>query len=214
MGVNLNYTVTNDILNACIHKAGIKHVLTTRKVMEKLDFDIEADVVYLDDLRDKLTLLDKLAGAVMAYVTPLAILDRILGVHKVTGDDELTVIFTSGSTGVPKGVVLTNHNIGSNVEAVDHVVRLRSDDTILGILPFFHSFGYMVTLWTVLGLDVRCVYHTNPREAKQIGKLAGKWAVSVVLATPTFLRMYLRRCTPEEFRNLDIVVTGAEETTS
>ena len=211
VAVNLNYTVSNSVLNACIHKAGIKHVLTTRKVMEKLDFDIEAEVVYLDELRDKVKLLDKVAGALMAYITPLAILDRILGVHKITPDDELTVIFTSGSTGIPKGVVLTNHNIGTNVEAVDHVVHLRGDDTILGILPFFHSFGYMVTLWTPLGLDVRCVYHTNPREAKQVGKLAGKWGVSVILATPTFLRMYLRRCTADEFKNLDIVVTGAEK---
>ena len=211
VAVNLNYTVSNEILNACIHKAGIKHVLTTRKVMQKLDFDIDAKVIYLDELKEKVSIVDKLAGVLMAYVTPLAILDRILGVHKINGDDELTVIFTSGSTGIPKGVILTNHNIGTNVEAIDHVVRLRSDDTLLGVLPFFHSFGYMVTLWTVLGLDVRCVYHTNPREAKQIGKLAGKWGVSVVLATPTFLRMYMRRCTAEQFSKLDIVVTGAEK---
>ncbi len=211
VAVNLNYTVTNDILNACIHKAGIKHVLTTRKVMERFDFDMDAEVIYLDDYREKITLVDKLAGAAMAYAVPLAILDRLLGVHKITGDDELTVIFTSGSTGIPKGVVLTNHNVGTNVEAIDHVVRLRSDDTMLGVLPFFHSFGYTVTLWTALGLDMRCVYHTNPREAKQIGKLSGKWGVSVILATPTFLRMYMRRCTPEEFNKLDIVVTGAEK---
>ncbi len=211
VAVNLNYTVSNEILNACIHKAGIKHVLTTRKVMEKFDFDMDAEVIYLDDYREKITLLDKLAGVVMAYVTPLAILDRMLGVHKISGDDELTVIFTSGSTGIPKGVMLTNHNIGSNVEAIDHVVHLRNDDTLLGVLPFFHSLGYTVTLWAVLGLDMRCVYHTNPREAKQIGKLAGKWGVTVILTTPTFLRMYLRRCTADEFSKLDMVVTGAEK---
>ncbi|MEM8946159.1 MAG: MFS transporter [Planctomycetota bacterium] len=211
VSVNLNYTVSNDIMNACIKKAGIRHVLTTRKVLEKFDFDLDAEIVLLDDFKEKVTTTDKLMGVVQAYATPLKILERVLGVHKMTGEDELTVIFTSGSTGIPKGVVLTNHNIGSNVEAIDQVVHLNSDDTLLGVLPFFHSFGYMVTLWTVLGLDVRCVYHTNPQEARQISKLAGKYGVSVVLATPTFLRLYLKRCQPEDFTNLDIVVAGAEK---
>ena len=211
VAVNLNYTVSNDILNACIRKAGIRHVLTSAKVLERLDFDIEADVVLLEDFREKVTTIDKLAGALMAYATPLPLLERLLGLHRMTGDDELTVIFTSGSTGDPKGVVLTNHNIGSNVEAIEQVVHLRSDDTLLGILPFFHSFGYMVTLWTVLGLDVRCVYHTNPKEAKQVGKLSRQWGVTVLLSTPTFLRMYLRRCEPEDFAKLEIVVAGAEK---
>jgi acyl-[acyl-carrier-protein]-phospholipid O-acyltransferase/long-chain-fatty-acid--[acyl-carrier-protein] ligase len=211
VAVNLNYTVSNEVMNLCIKKAGIRHVLTTKKVLEKFDFDLDAEVVLLDELRENVTTSDKLVAAALAYATPLPILERILGVHKMSGSDELTVIFTSGSTGVPKGVVLTNHNIGSNVEAIDQVVHLTSDDTLLGVLPFFHSFGYMVTLWTVLGLDVRCVYHTNPQEARQISKLAGKYGITVLLATPTFLRLYLKRCQAEDFQELDIVVAGAEK---
>lgn len=211
VAVNLNYTVTNDVLNACIRKAEIRHVLTSRKVLEKLNFKIDADVVLLEDFQDKVQLSDKLAGLTQAYVTPLPLLERILGIHRASSDDELTIIFTSGSTGEPKGVVLTNHNIGSNVEAIDQVIHLRSDDTLLGILPFFHSFGYTVTLWTVLGLDVRCVYHFTPLDAKQVSKLCGKWGVTVLLATPTFLRSYVRRCDPADFAQMEIVVAGAEK---
>ncbi len=211
VSANLNYTVTNDVLNACIRNAGIQHVLTSRKVMEKLELDIDAEVVLLEDLKAKITLVDKLVAALLTFATPMPLLERVLGVHKMTGDDELTVIFTSGSTGDPKGVVLTNHNVGSNVEAIDQVVHLRSDDTLMGILPFFHSFGFMVTLWTVLGLDVRCVYHFTPLDAKQVSKLAGQWGVTVLLSTPTFLRSYLRRCDPKDFAKLEIVVAGAEK---
>ena len=211
VSANLNYTVSNDVLNACIHKAGIKHVLTSRKVIDKLDLDIDAEVIVLEDLREKLSVMDKVIGAILAFAMPLVLLERILGVHKLTGDDELTVIFTSGSTGIPKGVVLTNHNIGSNVEAIDQVIHLRPDDTLLGILPFFHSFGYTVTLWTVFGLDVRCAYHFTPLDAKAVGKLAEKWGVTVLLATPTFLRSYMRRCSVEDFAKLEIVVAGAEK---
>ena len=173
--------------------------------------DIDAEVILLEDLKAKVTIGDKLIGALLAFATPMPLLERVLGVHKMTGDDELTVIFTSGSTGDPKGVVLTNHNIGSNVEAIDQVVHLRADDTLMGILPFFHSFGFMVTLWTVLGLDVRCVYHFSPLDAKQVSKLAGRWGVTVLLSTPTFLRSYLRRCDPADFTKLEIVVAGAEK---
>lgn len=208
---NLNYTVTNDILNACIKKAGIKHVLTSEKVLEKLDLDIDAEVIVLEEFREQVTLADKLAGAMMAFAMPLRLLDRMLGIDKLTGDDELTVIFTSGSTGIPKGVVLTNHNVGSNVEAIDQVIHLRSDDTLLGILPFFHSLGFTVTLWTVFGLDLRCAYHFTPLDAKAVSKLAGKWGATVLLSTPTFLRSYLRRCDVEDFSKLEIVVAGAEK---
>jgi acyl-[acyl-carrier-protein]-phospholipid O-acyltransferase/long-chain-fatty-acid--[acyl-carrier-protein] ligase len=62
-----------------------------------------------------------------------------------------------------------------------------------------------------LGLDVRCVYHFSPLEAQQIGKLAKKWEATVLLATPTFLRNYLRRVDPEDFNRLEVVVAGAEK---
>src|SRR4029079_14925665 len=110
-----------------------------------------------------------------------------------------------------KGLVLTFHNIGSNVEAIDQAVHLRWDDTVVGIVPFFHSLGFTVTLWTILGLDVRCVYHYSPLDAQQIGKLAKKYDATVMLATPTFLRNYLRRCDAEDFASLEVAVAGAEK---
>jgi 1-acyl-sn-glycerol-3-phosphate acyltransferase len=208
---NLNYTVSADVMNKCIAKAGIRHVLTSQRVVDKLGMKLDAEVVLLEEFKDKVTRGDKLAGVALAYAAPAMLVDRVLGLHKVTGDDELTVIFTSGSTGEPKGVVLTHHNVGSNVEAIDQVVHLRRDDVILGIVPFFHSLGYTVTLWAVLGLDIRAAYHFSPLEAREVGKLAKKWDATVILATPTFLRSYLRRCEPEDFTRLEIAVAGAEK---
>ncbi len=211
VSVNLNYSVSSAVLNACIRRAGIKHVLTSRRVLDKLDLEIDAEVFCLEDLRDKVTTVDKALCALQAYATPAGMLERQLGIDKITSDDEVTVIFTSGSTGEPKGVVLTQENVGSNVDAMKEVVHLTPNDVILGILPFFHSFGYTVTLWGPLAIDMAVAYHFSPLDAKQVGKLAHARQATILLSTPTFLRSYLKRCKPEEFASLEVVVAGAEK---
>lgn len=211
ISANLNYTVSSNVINHCINDVGIKHVLTSEKFYEKIDVEVETEVVKLESLKDKVTTMDKLIGVIQANLLPAFMLDWILGLNQIKSDDLLTVIFTSGSTGMPKGVQLSNANISHNVEAIDRAVKLGSEDTALGILPFFHSFGYSVTLWAVNILGPAGVYHFNPLDAKQVGKLAEKYKASVLLATPTFLKGYMRRIQPEQFANLDVVVVGAEK---
>ena len=211
ISANLNYTVSSSVLNHCIADVGIKHVLSTEKFMSKMDFELDAEVVMLDDLREKVTAMDKLIAFLQARLLPAGVVDRMLGLNKVKCDDLLTVIFTSGSTGMPKGVLLSNANVSHNVNAVDSAVKLDQSDTILGVLPFFHSFGYAVTLWTVNTVGPCGVYHFNPLDARQIGKLAEKYKVTVLLGTPTFLRGYLRRIEPKQFEHLDVAVVGAEK---
>ena len=211
VSANLNYTTGSDVLNHCIEWVGIKHVLTSEKFMSKMDFELDAEVVMLDSLKDKVTAVDKLVAVIQSTLLPLWLLARILKLHKVHADDLLTIIFTSGSTGMPKGVMLSNANISHNVDAIERAIRLDNRDTVLGVLPLFHSFGYSVTFWAAMVLGPKGVYHFNPLDARQIGKLCEKYKVSVLLGTPTFLRGYLRRVTPEQFATLEVVVVGAEK---
>jgi acyl-[acyl-carrier-protein]-phospholipid O-acyltransferase / long-chain-fatty-acid--[acyl-carrier-protein] ligase len=214
---NLNYTATPDVLNSCLSRASIRKILTSRKAManpvfEKFKDTLQAEFVYLEDLRDKALRGDKLYGFFHAFLVPSFILDRVLHLHRISGDDVATVVFTSGSTGMPKGVMLTHHNIATNVEAIEQVVHPRPSDSILGIVPFFHSLGFTVTLWGPLLLDIRAAYHVgHPTDTRIVAKLARMRSASILLATPTFLRMYLRRCDPEELSSLEVVVAGAEK---
>ncbi len=210
VAVNLNYTVSSEVIHACIEQAGIRHVLTSRRVMDKLGIKLDTNLVMLEDLVGKVSWSDKLAGVLGSYVVPAAALIKSLGLNKSRSDDVLTIIFTSGSTGQPKGVMLTYGNVGSNVEAIQDVIQINSKDILIGILPFFHSFGYTVTMWTVLGIDVKGVYHFNPLDARQVGKLCREHGATVMLATPTFLRSYVRRCDAKDFATTDVIVTGAE----
>jgi acyl-[acyl-carrier-protein]-phospholipid O-acyltransferase/long-chain-fatty-acid--[acyl-carrier-protein] ligase len=209
--VNLNYTVSSETLNYCIAQCGIRHVLTSRRFMERFDFKLDAELIYLEDLRDQVKTVDKLVAALDTYLLPAAVLERWLGLHKIELDDVLTIIYTSGSTGKPKGVMLTYRNVGSNAMGIDEIFQLSARDVVCGILPLFHSMGFTVGLWSVLALDVKGAYHFSPLEAKAIGKLCKDYDVTIIITTPTFLRAYTRRCTTEEFAKMELVVTGAEK---
>ncbi|HPU05571.1 MAG TPA: acyl-[ACP]--phospholipid O-acyltransferase [Thermogutta sp.] len=211
IAVNLNYTLSEDLINYCIRSAGVKHVLTSRRMLERFPFKLEATVVFLEDIYSQLELADKLISAFQAYLLPAWVLERLLGLHRIDPDDVLTLIFTSGSTGRPKGVMLTHRNIGSNVAAFNQILHLRRSDVLCGILPFFHSFGYTTTLWTALQLKPMVVYHFSPLEPRPIGQICRKYKATILVATPTFLRNYVRRCEPEDFAHLEVVITGAEK---
>ena len=122
----------------------------------------------------------------------------------------MTIVFTSGSTGTPKGVMLSHENIGTNMDGIERCASFRPTDAMIGILPFFHSFGYTATLWAAIGCNLRGIYHFSPLDARQVGKLVERFKGTILVATPTFLRSYLRRCTAEQFESLDVVVAGAE----
>lgn len=208
--VNLNYTLRKPQLNSCVAQAGIRHVITSKRVLERMPIEVDAQLVTLESLLPKVRLTDKLLGVIYGLVTPLWMLERLLGVNRIGENDLLTIVFTSGSTGDPKGVMLSHRNVGSNIAALNEVLRLREADQILGVLPLFHSFGYTVTLWAVLCLDCGAAYHFNPLEANVIGQLCRDEHVTIIVGTPTILRNYLKRCAAEDFKSVEVVVCGAE----
>jgi len=211
IAVNLNYTVSESIINNCIEQAGIKTVLTSSKIIERLGMKPNANLVYLEDLKEKANMGDKIAAVLGAKVYPTWWLARRLGLHQLKSSDLLTVIFTSGSTGNPKGVPLSLMNVASNIQGFNEFIDVRDSDNFLGILPFFHSFGFTVTLWGALTLPSSASYHYNPLEPRQIGKLVESSKSTVLLGTPTFLRTYLRRIEPEQFKSIEVVIVGAEK---
>jgi len=209
--VNLNYTLPAELLNeGCLAPAGIRHVITSQKMLERFPLRLEAEVVLLEQLREKLTAADKLLAYLEARWLPLSWVGRLLRLDQIRDDDLMTIIFTSGSTGRPKGAMLTHGNIGSNIDAFQQVLSFRWTDVLVGVLPFFHSFGYTVTLWTVLTLPPKGIYHTSPLEPRVIGDLCRQHQATILISTPTFLRSYLRRCEPEDFKTLDLIILGAE----
>ncbi len=71
--------------------------------MEKFGLKPNAKLVYLEEMKEKATQLDKVASLINAKLMPQFLLHRMLGLNDCKPDDLITIIFTSGSTGNPKG---------------------------------------------------------------------------------------------------------------
>jgi acyl-[acyl-carrier-protein]-phospholipid O-acyltransferase/long-chain-fatty-acid--[acyl-carrier-protein] ligase len=210
VAVNLNYSLSAALIEDAVAQAEVRRILTSRQVLERLDLELETPTVFLEDLAAQATWRDKLVATLIAYVLPAGIIHRLLRIPAPPSDRTLTIIFTAGSSGTPKGVVLSHGNIEATLAAIDQVFRLRESDVLLGVLPFFHAFGYTGTLWTVATFNVAGAFHVSPLEAREIGRLCRRQGGTILLATPTFLRGYISRCSPRDFISLDTVVVGAE----
>jgi acyl-[acyl-carrier-protein]-phospholipid O-acyltransferase / long-chain-fatty-acid--[acyl-carrier-protein] ligase len=210
--VNLNYTASNEVLASCAKQCEPKSVITSRAFLERVHIQPPAPWIMLEDLAEKPRLLERLSAAFISWLLPVRLLEKSVGSGPNVGlDDIATIIFSSGSTGDPKGVVLTHYNVASNVEQLNQVFMLGRRDKVLGILPFFHSFGFTGTLCLPATIGIGVVFHPNPLEPRAIGALVSQYAVTFLLATPTFLQAYTRRCSPEDFGSLQYVMAGAEK---
>ena len=210
--VNLNYTLSEATIAACARQCDITTTITSRKFLEKIKLTPPGKLIYLEDLAANPTTTEKLLAWLLARLAPYALLRRAVGQDKeVALDDLATVIFSSGSTGEPKGVLLSHYNILSNMSQFSHILNFTHRDRFLGILPFFHSFGFTVTLCLPAEIGAGVGYHANPLDARAIGTLVRENAVTLLLATPTFLQLYLRGVPSEDFGSLQLVVVGAEK---
>jgi acyl-[acyl-carrier-protein]-phospholipid O-acyltransferase / long-chain-fatty-acid--[acyl-carrier-protein] ligase len=210
--VNLNYTVSNETLASCAQQCNLKTIISARVFLEKVKIQPPGEVIFIEDLAKDVGFGERVSAALAASLLPSRWVAKFAGCQRPsTLDDIATIIFSSGSTGDPKGVILTHYNITSNVAQLSQVFMLHSDDRIMGILPFFHSFGFTGTLCLPAATGIGVVFHPNPLDSRVIGALVNKYSVTMLLATPTFLNAYTRRCTPEEFGSLRFVMAGAEK---
>src|SRR5262249_13670686 len=162
----LNYTQSEESLGSCIRQCDIKTVVTSRAFLEKVKLKVGVETLFIEELAARPGAFERLSALLCAWLAPIRLLERSLGCrNSVQLDDLATVIFSSGSTGDPKGVMLSHYNIGSNIQQLEQIFGLDRKDGVVGLLPFFHSFGFTGTLCMPAVCGVRVVYYPNPLEA-------------------------------------------------
>lgn len=209
--VNLNYTLSQEGIESCIRQCGITTVISSKAFLAKVKINLACPVIHLEDQVANRTLGEKIVAALMAHIVPGALVEKIIAGKTSQIDDLATVIFSSGSTGEPKGVMLTHYNVQSNVQQLSQTVAVQSTDRFLGVLPFFHSFGFTATMTLPAVHGVGVIFHPNPLDTKSIGPLVSKHGITYLLGTPTFLQLYLRGCDPGDFGSVRFVLAAGEK---
>jgi acyl-[acyl-carrier-protein]-phospholipid O-acyltransferase/long-chain-fatty-acid--[acyl-carrier-protein] ligase len=209
--VGLNFTASAEAIGSAIARADIETAISARQFHGRLpNLPWPQTIVFLDELLPKLK-TQILFWWIAGIVTPNFLLARWLGLPRQGGHEEAVLLFTSGSSGEPKGVVLSHHNVIGNVTQFTVMLDAGPEDSLLASLPFFHSFGCTVTLWYPLIEGTPIVTYPNPLEAAKNATLVEKYHITVVLATPTFLRAYLRKAEQQQLRSTRLVIVGAEK---
>lgn len=209
--VNLNFTSARESIQSAQEQASLKTIVSARAMAKKLeDFPWTPDVLQLDEI------LPAMKPAIFCWwliclITPTRLLIRLLQVPRLGDRAEAILLFTSGSAGAPKGVPLSHRNVHGNVTQFSALLDAAPDELVLASLPFFHSFGCTVTLWYPLIEGVRILTYPNPLEAGKIASLVERYRATVMFATPTFLRAYLRKAEPAQMKPLRLLITGAEK---
>lgn len=214
ISVNLNYTAGESAIASSVRQTGLKVVITSKKFVHRMRFPIGEQVqcIYLEDSLRVITRWQRLRSYLAAILLPGWMLDRwVLGLHRHQITDLATVIFSSGSTAEPKGILLSHRNLAANLESLVSAIDLQKSDRLFGTLPFFHCFGYTLTVWGHLQVGASVVYWPDPRQAREVGENASKYQPTIMISTATFLRFYIKRCEADAFRSLRILACGAEK---
>src|SRR5881296_1081309 len=203
--VDLNFTMGRAANESCCKRAGLRVAISATQFMERLkDFPWPERVLKLEELMPRLK-LQIVFWWIVSILVPARLLLRLLQIPKEGGHREAVLLFTSGTTGDPKGVVVSHRNVVGNVSQFRELLDARETDAILASLPFFHTFGSTVTLWYPLIEGVRIVTYPNPLEGAKNAALIERYELTFLLATPTFLRVYLRKAEPQQLKTLRLI---------
>ena len=208
--VMLNFSAgARNVRSACA-SAGVKRILTARRFvaqgrLEDLIEDLShiASITYLEDIRKEVGPADK-AYAALAGAFPRQF------AAKTQPSDIGVILFTSGSFGAPKGVVLTQSNLLSNVAQVAAHIELDTSWIWFNPLPAFHSFGLTGGILVPLISGLRSFQYPSPLHSKIIPGLVKETKASVLLSTDTFINQYARSSQADDLSALEFVVCGAE----
>ncbi len=209
--VGLNFTASTEAITSAIHLAEIETAISAEQFRDRFpQFPWPPNIVLLDQLLPRLK-RQILFWWIAGIILPASLLARWLGLPRGGDHNEAVLLFTSGSSGEPKGVVLSHHNVIGNVTQFTVMLDAGPHDSLLASLPFFHSFGCTVTLWYPLIEGTPIITYPNPLDAAKNAALVERYKITVMLATPTFLRAYLRKAEPHQLRSTRLVIVGAEK---
>ena len=218
--VNLNFTAGKKALSSAAKQAEVKHIYTSRKFLDKMSergmnlesYFPESKLLMLEDIKEEISTLSRISTLLKAIILPVSMIQKSY-FKDVSMNDTAAILFSSGSEGSPKGVELSHSNIAANAKQAAIELGAVESDVIMSTLPTFHAFGFAITTLMPLSEGIPIVCHADPKDVSTIASGIQKYSGTILVGTPTFLRMYTvsKKVTPESIQSLRLVVAGAEK---
>lgn len=211
--VMLNWTAGFRNLEHAADICSLQVVLSSFRFLSRLENGdlgrVDDLLILMEKLRGKITLKTKLKGLLMSFSRASKILKKLPNPPKE--DDPAVIIFTSGTETLPKGVPLSHHNLLSNQRGAMQCVTFKTQDSLYGVLPPFHSFGFSVTGLLPLLLGVKVCYAPDPTDSRSLANDIEHWKPTLFCCAPSFIQGMLRVAKNSQLESLRMVVTGAEK---
>ena len=218
--VNLNFTAGKKALESAAKQAEVKTIYTSRKFLDKMlergidlgSFFPNSKLLMLEDIREEISTLSRIGTLLKAILLPVSLIQKNY-FKEVSMNDTAAILFSSGSEGSPKGVELSHSNIAANAKQAAIELGAVNSDVIMSTLPTFHAFGFAITTLMPLSEGIPIVCHADPKDVSTIASGIKKYSGTILVGTPTFLRMYTinKKVSPELMQSLRLVVAGAEK---
>ena len=218
--VNLNFTAGKKALSSAAKQAEVKHIYTSRKFLDKMSergmnlesYFPESKLLMLEDIKEEISTLSRISTLLKAIILPVSMIQKSY-FKDVSMNDTAAILFSSGSEGSPKGVELSHCNLAANAKQAAIELGAVDSDVVMSTLPTFHAFGFAITTLMPLSEGIPIVCHADPKDVSTIASGIQKYSGTILVGTPTFLRMYTisKKVTPESIKSLRLVVAGAEK---
>ena len=218
--VNLNFTAGKKALESAAKQAELKHIYTSRKFLDKMlergidlkSFFPNCKLLMLEDIREEISSVSRIGTLLKAIFLPVSVIRKSY-FKEVSMSDTAAILFSSGSEGSPKGVELSHRNIAANAKQAAIELGAIDTDVIMSTLPTFHAFGFAITTLMPLSEGIPIVCHADPKDVTTIASGIHKYSGTILVGTPTFLRMYTisKKVSSESIQSLRLVVAGAEK---
>jgi acyl-CoA synthetase (AMP-forming)/AMP-acid ligase II len=178
-------------------------------------------LVTVPDQLEKATAAAERAGVEETFVygeaegaTPFASLLQAVGEPPEVAidppEDVVALPYSSGTTGLPKGVMLTHRNLVANIcQTIAHQ-RLREDDRIIAVLPFFHIYGLVVLMNMPLYRGATIV--TMPRfDLPEFLRVLQQYRITRAWVVPPIVLALAKQPLVDEFdlSSLEFMLSGA-----
>ena len=206
--VMMNWTTGPSGLAHGVEVTGVRQVVTSSRLVDRLGIAIEgAEYVFLEDVKKSIKRAEAMGLMARTYLRPSAFLRNL---PEQDERDPAVFLFTSGSESAPKTVPLTHRNLLTNIHDSLAVLQPDQNDSLLGFLPPFHSFGLTGNVLLPQLSGIRSIRYADPTDAPGLVRLIGSYKPSMLFTTPTFLGYILGNCSGDEMQSLRKIITGAE----